>query len=350
MNLDFMNFISQTFSSISFFILVVLLSGVIFVNGFSDAPNAIATCVSTRAISPKKALFMSGIFTFLGILIMSYINASVAHTIFNLANFGTETAPAIVALSAALISIIAWATFAGKIGIPTSESHALIAALTGAAVALSGTFSVVNGKEWVKVFLGIGVSIILGFIVGFIMAKITEAIFKYFDRRRTMPGFKITQIIGGAAMSFMHGAQAGQKFIGVFILGILFANGVHGNTDFTIPVWLMVYCAALMTIGTSIGGYKIIKTVGTKMTKLELYQGAVVDVATSACLLFASTFGIPISTAHTKSLAITGVSACRRLSSINWNVIKKILLAGIVTFPCCGLVSFVITKIFLIFA
>lgn len=165
MNLDFMNFISQTFSSISFFILVILLSGVIFVNGFSDAPNAIATCVSTRAISPKKALFMSGIFTFLGILIMSYINASVAHTIFNLADFGTETKPAIIALSAALISIISWATLAGKIGVPTSESHALIAALTGAAIALSNTFSVVNGKEWIKVFLGIGVSIILGAFV-----------------------------------------------------------------------------------------------------------------------------------------------------------------------------------------
>jgi PiT family inorganic phosphate transporter len=339
-------FITQVFSNYSLLIIVVLLSFVIFANGFADAPNAIATCVSTRAISPKKALIMAAIFNFLGIAFMSMVNAGVAKTIFNIANFGSDSKIALLALSAALISIITWAFSAGRLGIPTSESHALIAAITGSSVALFNNFSNVNGKEWTKVLLGIVISIVLGFIVGLIITKIIELIFKNVDRRNTLKGFKYAQIFGGAFLAFMHGAQAGLKFIGVFILGIMIYNG-NTTLDFNIPLWLMIYCALLMTIGTSIGGYKIIKTIGSKMSKLELYQGTATDIATSLCLLMSSIFGIPVSTSHTKSLAITGVVASRRISSINFNTIKNILLAGIITFPCCGLLAFLLTKVLL---
>lgn len=349
MPLGFVEFVSQLFSNPVFLIVTILLSAVIFFNGFSDAPNAIATCVSTRAITPKKALFMSAIFNFLGIFIVSSINAAVVNTIFNLVEFSNNNAQSLLTLIAALISIIIWTVITSKAAIPTSESHALIAALTGSSVALNNSFSSVNGEEWLKVLSGIIISIVVGFIVGYISCKIIENIFKHFDRRKTLKGFKIAQIFGGAGMSFMHGAQAGQKFIGVFILGIMLVNGVSSSVEFGIPIWLMIYCSLLMTIGTSIGGYKIIKTVGTKMSNLELYQGAVVDISTSACLLFASIFGIPMSTSHTKSLVITGVGACRRLSNINWKIVKNILLAGIITFPCCGLVAFIITKLLLIF-
>lgn len=340
-------FITDVFSNFSYLLVVVLLSLVIFANGFSDAPNAIATCVSTRAVTPKKALIMSFIFNFLGILVMSFINASVAITIFNIVDFGNESG-AILALSAALISIVLWAFFSGNLGIPTSESHALIAGLTGAVIAFRGNFVGVNGNEWLKVMLGIVVSIVLGFIVGYIFTKIIESIFKNYDRRKTMPFFEVSQIFGGAFMSFMHGAQAGQKFIGVFLMGILVFNGASVGF-FSIPIWLMVYCSLLMSLGTAVGGYKIIRTVGMKMSNLELYQGAVADISTSFCLLIASLFGIPISTSHTKSLSIMGVGASRRLSSINFNVVKNILYAGIITFPCCGLLAFIITKIMMIF-
>lgn len=320
-----------------------------FFNGFSDAPNAIATCVSTRAISPKKSLIMAAVFNFIGILVMSMVNASVVYTIFNLVKFSGDSSKSLITLIAALISIIAWTIITSRKAIPTSESHALIAALTGSSVALTNNFSSVNGSEWIKVLLGMVISIVVGFIVGYLICKIIEGIFKNIDRRKTLKGFKYAQIFGGASMSFMHGAQAGQKFIGVFILGIMLVSGQSGSVSFSIPIWLMIYCSLLMTIGTSIGGYKIIKTVGTKMSNLELYQGAIVDISTAGCLLFASIFGIPMSTSHTKSLVITGVGACRRLSNINWRVVKNILLAGVITFPCCGVFTYIITKLLLIF-
>ena len=347
MNIDFSMFISEVFSNPVFLIMIILLSVVTFLNGFSDAPNAIATCVSTRAISPKKAMGMAAVFNFFGILFMCTVNASVARTIFKVVDFGSVPSLALIAMSSALVAIIGWTFFAGRVGIPTSESHALIAAITGAGVALSGGFSVISGYEWFKVLLGIIVSIILGFIVGFVVAKIVEKIFVHFDRRYTLKGFRVAQIFGGAFMAFMHGAQAGLKFIGVFVLGIFIYNGIDVSTEFTIPFWLIVYSSLLMSLGTSIGGYRIIKTVGMKMSNLELYQGAICDIGTSCCLLFSSLFGIPVSTSHTKSLVIMGVSASRRVSSINWNVVKNIVLAGIITFPCCGLVAFTLTKILL---
>ena len=148
-------------------------------------------------------------------------------------------------------------------------------------------------------------------------------------------------------MSFMHGAQSGQKFIGIFLLGLMLMNNKIEKIE-TIPLWLMIYCSILITIGIIIGGKKVIKTVGMRLSNLELYQGAVTDISASLCLLLSTILGFPISTSHTKSMSIVGVSACRRLSSINWNVIKNILLAGLITFPCCGLFAFILTKILLI--
>ena len=145
-------------------------------------------------------------------------------------------------------------------------------------------------------------------------------------------------------MSFMHGAQAGQKFIGVFLLGIMI-SGKSITTNTSIPIWLMIYAAILIYLGTLIGGYKTIKTVGEKMSKLELYQGTVVDFSTSLCMFISSSFGIPISTSHTKALATAGVLANRKKSSLNFNIIKNILLAGVITIPSCIAISYIITKI-----
>ena len=148
-------------------------------------------------------------------------------------------------------------------------------------------------------------------------------------------------------MAFMHGAQDGQKFMGVFLLGISLANGVSGVNNFSIPLWLMILCSLLMTLGTSIGGYKIIKTVGMKMAKLEAYQGAAADISSAGCLLLSSVLGVPVSTTHTKTTAIMGVGASKRLSNVNWGVVKEMVLAWVLTFPGCGILGYLATQIFM---
>ena len=147
-------------------------------------------------------------------------------------------------------------------------------------------------------------------------------------------------------MSFMHGAQDGQKFIGVLFLGVAFCNGQSSVQGMMIPVWLMLLCSVVMGVGTSVGGEKIIKSVGMDMVKLEKFQGFSADLAGAACLLLSSVFGIPVSTTHTKTSAIMGVGAVKRLSAINFGVVKDMMLTWIFTFPGCGLISFVVAKIF----
>lgn len=347
MSIAFSDFISQLFTNPSLCIITILISGVILVNGWTDAPNAIATCVSTRCLSPKKSIIMAAIFNFLGVFTMTLINSTVAQTIYNIVDFGNDATAALTALSAALVAIVTWAVLAWLFGIPTSESHALIAGLSGSAIAIQGGIAGINGAEWIKVLYGIVISTILGFGMGFGITKLIETICKNIDRRKTTKFFKGTQIIGGASMAFMHGAQDGQKFMGVFLLGIALAGGDANASTFAIPLWLMLFCSFLMTLGTSIGGYKIIKTVGMKMTKLEVYQGAAADISSAGCLLISSVFGVPVSTTHTKTTAIMGVGASKRLSNVNWGVVKEMVLAWILTFPGCGLLGYIATLIFM---
>lgn len=347
MSITLESFFQQLISNPAFFAIVILTTGVILVNGWTDAPNAIATCVSTRAIGPKSAIVMATIFNFLGVLVMTLVNATVAQTIYKMVDFGGNSKDALIALCAALFAIVLWATAAWALGIPTSESHALIAGISGAAIALQGGLSGINGEQWVKVFYGLFMSTILGLGLGFLIVRILGIIFKRVDRRRTRPFFQNAQIAGGAAMAFMHGAQDGQKFMGVFMLGIFLANGQANVTQFTIPVWLMIFCSAVMALGTSIGGYRIIKTVGMDMVKLETYQGFAADVAGAACLLISSTFGIPVSTTHTKTTAIMGVGAAKRISAVNWSVVREMVAAWVLTFPGCGLVGYIMAYIFM---
>ena len=320
MAIEFSGFISQLISNPSLFIITILISGVILVNGWTDAPNAIATCVSTRCLSPKKSIIMAAIFNFLGVFTMTLINSTVAQTIYNIVDFGNDATAALTALSAALVAIVTWAIFAWLFGIPTSESHALIAGLSGAAIAIQGGIAGINGAEWIKVLYGIIISTVLGFGMGYGITKIIETICKNID---------------------------GQKFMGIFLLGVALANGNAGASTFAIPIWLMLYCSFLMTLGPSIGGYKIIKTVGMKMTKLEVYQGASADIAGAGCLLISSVFGVPVSTTHTKTTAIMGVGASKRLSNVNWSVVKEMMWAWILTFPGCGLLGYLATLIFM---
>lgn len=347
MDVSFSTFLHSMAGNPMLLITVLLTLGVIFVNGWTDAPNAIATCVTTRCMKVKSAIFMSAVCNFFGVFIMTKINSSVASTISNMVDFGGDTKSAMIALCAALFSIVVYSVGASYLGIPTSESHSLIAGITGAAIAIQSSMKAVNAAEWAKVLYGLVLSLVLGFAMGWAVCKIVTLICAGMDRRRTNSFFRGAQIFGAAAMSFMHGAQDGQKFIGVLFLGLAFSNGLDSVNGVVIPVWLMLLCSVVMAVGTSVGGEKIIKSVGMDMVKLEKYQGFSADIAAALCLLFSSVFGIPVSTTHTKTTAIMGVGAVRRVSAINFGVVKDMMLTWVFTFPGCGLISFVVAKIFI---
>lgn len=347
MTILFTDFIGQVVRNPALLITVLLTLCVILVNGWTDAPNSIATCVSTRSMSARSAIIMAAVFNFLGVLIMTSINASVATTVYEMVDFGGNSHDALIALCAAMVAIVVWAVAAWIFGIPTSESHALIAGLSGAAIALHNSLDGINGAEWIKVIYGLLLSSFIGLGFGWVVAKAVQYIGSFFDRRSTNRFFKYGQIGGAAATSFMHGAQDGQKFMAVFLLGIFLMQGNANITEFQIPLWLMVLCSLVMGLGTSIGGYRIIKTVGMDMAKLEKYQGFSADVAATACLLISSLTGWPVSTTHTKTTAIMGVGAARRLNSVNWGIVKEMFAAWFLTFPGCGIIGFLIAKLFL---
>ena len=190
MSIEFADFLSQLLTNPSLCIISLLISGVILVNGWTDAPNAIATCVSTRSLSPKKSIILAAVFNFLGVFTMTLINSTVAQTIYNIVDFGNDSVAALTALSAALVAIVTWAVLAWLFGIPTSESHALIAGLSGAAIAIQGGIAGINGAEWVKVLYGMVISTILGFGMGYSITKLIEVICKKIDRRKTIKFFK----------------------------------------------------------------------------------------------------------------------------------------------------------------
>ncbi len=352
MDLSLLGFWNNMISNPLLLIAVIMTLGVILVNGWTDAPNAIATCVVTRCMSARAAIFMAATFNFFGVFAMSIISDSVAQTITKMVDFGSDYKIAIIALSASLFAIVLWATLAWVFGIPTSESHALIAGLTGSAIGVSGSFSAVNGNEWMNVVIGIGVSVSLGFGLGWLICRLVKLAFYNVERKYTEKIFKYSQIVGAAGMAFMHGAQDGLKFMGVLILAVFFANGQDpaGMSEISLfpdMLWLMLLCSVVMGLGTMCGGKKIIKSVGMDMVKLEKYQGFSADIASTVSLFFCSVTGLPVSTTHAKTTAIMGVGAEKRLSAINFGVVKEMVMTWILTFPGCGLVGFFMTKLFL---
>jgi inorganic phosphate transporter, PiT family len=347
MEITFLDFISELSDNPALIFTTLLTLGVILVNGWTDAPNAIATCVSTRAMKLNTAIFMAAVFNLLGVIAMTLLNQKVAETIYNMVDFHGNVNNALVALCAALVAIVLWATAAWIFGIPTSESHALIAGLSGAAIALQGGFAGINGSEWIKVLYGLALSTALGFVLGFVAVKLVEFFFRGLGHHKTRGFFGKAQIVSAAGMAFMHGAQDGQKFIGVFLLGMFLAKGQAQTAEVIIPIWLMVLCAAVMGGGTSIGGARIIKSVGMDMVKLEKYQGFSADLAGGLCLFLSTASGIPVSTTHTKTTAIMGVGAAKHIRNINLGIVREMVLTWVLTFPCCGLVGYLMAKLFL---
>lgn len=333
--------------SIALIVTIVLVMGVIFVNGWTDAPNPIATAVSTLVLRPHVAIVMAVIMNFLGALVMTLFNAQVAETISNIVSFDGAGNTSQIALAASLFAIVTWSVAAWWFGIPTSESHALIAGLTGAAMALGG-LQAVNATEWWKVLIGLVVSTVLGLGGGYLITKLIIFIFRGVNRILSNKIFTIGQAFSAMAMAFLHGAQDGQKFMGVFML-TLYYNHLVGKTGggFNIPIWVMVLCSVTMGIGTSVGGMRIIKSVGMDMVKLEKYQGFSADLSAAITLFLSSIFGIPVSTTHTKTTAIMGAGAAKRLSSVDWSIVKDMVLAWVLTFPGCGIIAYLMAKLFM---
>ena len=333
---------------------MTLVLAVIFVNGWTDAPNAIATAVSTRCLTPQAAVMVAVVFNTLGAAVMTIFNARVAETISKMVTFEASShlqsnAPLIV-LAASLGAIVIWATAAWYFGIPTSESHALIAGITGGALALGNGLSAINMAEWKKVLYGLGISSVFGFASGFLIVHLVQLIFRQVKRATANAFFTVGQIFGASWMAFMHGAQDGQKFMGVFMLALYLNHAATRSADgsFRLEWWLIILCSLVMGLGTSVGGWRIIKAVGMNMVRLEKYQGFSADIAAASCLLLSSLTGIPVSTTHTKTTAIMGVGTARRLSSVNWSIVKDMVLAWVLTFPGCGLIGYLMARLCLL--
>lgn len=345
MEITFLDFINSVVNIPSLFIITLLLSVIMFINGCLDVPNSVATCVATRSIGAKKALILAAIFDFLGLLVMTLISSKVAETVFNIVNLNSSVDYNLITLCSALVAIAVWCLISWIWGIPSSQSHAMLAGITGAAIALQG-LSGVNFAEWKKVIYGLIFVNLIAFFLGFVITKSIEKVCRYMDRRKTNRFFRGTQIFGALMACFMNGSQDGQKFMAILFLGLVLSKGnLSSGGSFVIPMWLLLYCSTLIALGAIIGGLRIIKTVGLKVAKVERYQGTAADISSAICLFGSSLLGIPVSSTHTKNSAIIGVGASRGLSRVNWKVAGSIVVTWFLTFPCCGLLGFIMTKI-----
>ena len=340
MPLSFFDFLAQAGREPALLITALLTLAVLVVNGWTDAPNAIAGAVVTGALPFRRAVALAAVCNFLGVLCVTSVNASVADTVYSLASFGGGSRAALAALCAAMAAVVLWAALAWCFGIPTSESHALAAGVSGAAVALEGSFSCLRWDSWGKVLLGLLLSALAGFGAGRLAARRLRTV-KVSDR--TLLG---AQVPGAALAAFLHGAQDGQKFLGIFLLGAALARGQGEQSSPLIPLWLMALCAGFMALGTLMGGRRIIDRVGRDMVSLGPREGLAADLGSIACLLGATALGLPVSTTHTRTCALLGVGSAGG-GRVDRRVAGEVALAWLLTFPGCGAVGYWSARLFL---
>jgi PiT family inorganic phosphate transporter len=309
--------------SLAIFILVVVLAYVYaFVGGFTDAANAIATSVGSRVLSPRAAVLMAGFFNLLGGLTGTAVALTIAEGIIE---------PSLLTLStvvAALGGAMSWSLFTYRLGIPVSETHGLIGGLVGAALATAGT----EGVKWdglTEVLVAIGASPTIGFIGGIGLIALVYWLFHRARRGRVMPWFKHLQRGSAAYMAFSHGRNDAQKPMGVLALGL----ALYFGGEPTVPLWIVLSAATLAAIGTAYGGWRIIRTLGMRVTDLDPVQGFAAEVSGATVIQLASQIGIPISTTHAITSSILGVGASRRLSAVRWGVTFQIFTSWLLTVP-----------------
>ncbi|MBC8273965.1 MAG: inorganic phosphate transporter [Chloroflexi bacterium] len=317
--------------SISLAVVLLLVLAAEFVNGWTDAPNAIATVVSTRVLSPTQAVIMAAVLNIIGALVTGTAVATTIGT-----GIVKPEAIDLHTVASAMVAIVIWSTLAWRWGLPTSETHALVAGLAGAGIAAAGP-SVLLWVGWKKVLIGLVLATVIGFSSGFILMVIIYRSFSRASHTSVKTIFGRLQILSSAFMAFSHGSNDGQKFMGVFALA-LFLGGIL--PQFQVPIWVILLCGTVMGVGTAFGGWRIIRTMGFRLTKLEPVNGFAAETSAGLAITLASFLGIPLSTTQTINTAIMGVGATRRFSAVRWGVTREIVLAWLLTFPVCGILGF----------
>ncbi len=314
----------------------------IFVNGWTDAPNAVAACVGARSMPPGRAVALAALFNALGSMAVFAVGTSVARSVYMIAEFG-EGRQGLTALCAGMWAVVLWAVGAWYFGIPTSESHALLAGVSGAAVA-GGGFSAFNPSGWGGVAVGLLLSTVPAVLLGRLIYGGLKFIFRNADRRRVLPYFKGIQRAGAALGAFLHGLQDGQKFMGVIMLTLALSNGRGGGDSFDLPWQVVVGCGVIMAAGTAVGGGRIIKKVAFGMVSLDPPRGVAADVASAVCLVGCTVLGLPVSTTHARTCAVMGAG---KGGSSNKSAVRDMIAAWLLTFPVCAVLGYVLAKIFL---
>ena len=346
------------------YIAMIINLGVVFVNGWTDGPNSIATAVTTRAITPKKAVAMCAILNAVGVVLIgafaNYISSvaggDVSKTIASLVGWGSANIDEILcAIACGLLAIIGVSLICTYFGFPSSQTNCLIGGLTGTGLALMalGFGSTIGASPWIKVLIGFFGSLILGFLLGYGFTFLIQLLFRKVTKGRSTRFFNAGQVVTSGLMSLMHGVQDGAKFLGVSILIAAILKSGSGTeyeealNALTGTWWLYVPVAVFITAGTLMGGYKIIKTMGRGMATLKKYQAFATDMAASIGLLLATLFGLPVSTGTVKSTAIMGGGAAKSFKRVKWPVAGKMVMWGAIAFPFSALFGFVLTLIFI---
>lgn len=316
---------------------VVLALAFDFINGFHDTANAIATAVSTKALSPRHAIIMASLMNFIGAIAFTGVAKTIAKDIVNLDSIANGS----VVILAALVSAIAWNLITWYFGIPSSSSHALIGSIAGAAIAAAGVSSI-NFKGFTSIIKSLLVSPILAFLVGYIVFTIFKNVFKNLNLSRTNIGFRRVQAITAAIQAFAHGTNDAQKSMGIITMALV-SNNLIKSGD--IPFWVQLACATAMALGTSVGGWRIIKTVGTQIMKIKPVNGVAADLSSALVIFGASKIGLPVSTTHVISSSIMGVGTSYRVRAVKWDTGKRMIITWFITLPISAALSAVIYMI-----
>nr|WP_263314867.1 inorganic phosphate transporter [Mammaliicoccus sp. Marseille-Q6498] len=312
-----------------------------FINGFHDTANAIATAVSTKALKPRHAILLAAVMNFIGALMATGVAQTIAKDIVD--PFKLENGS--IVILAALISAITWNLVTWYFGIPSSSSHALIGSIAGAAIASAG-FGVLHYQGFSKIILALIASPILAFIVGFIVYSIFKVVFKNNNLTKTNRNFRFIQIGTAALQAFSHGTNDAQKAMGIITMALISAN-MQTTTD--IELWVKISCATAMGLGTAVGGWKIIKTVGGNIMKIRPANGVAADLS-SALIIFGATYiHLPVSTTHVVSSSILGVGSSQRVKGVKWTTAQRMIITWIITLPVSIVLAFVIYHICMLF-
>lgn len=325
------------------YILVVTIAIVIFslvfdfINGFHDTANAVATAVSTRALTPRTAIMLAAVMNFIGALTFTGVAGTITKDIVD--PFKLENG-LIVVLSAILAAII-WNLVTWLYGIPSSSSHALIGAIAGAAIASQRSFDVLHYQGFTKIIIVLLLSPLIAFCVGFCIYSIVKVVFKNANLTKTNRNFRFFQIFTASLQSFSHGTNDAQKSMGIITLALIVANLQHGPSVEP-QLWVKVACATAMGLGTAIGGWKIIKTVGGNIMKIRPANGAAADLSSALTIFVESSLHFPLSTTHVVSSSILGVGASNRIKGVKWTTAQRMIITWVITLPISALLAAIV--------